>query len=149
MEIVKIQGNATGLAICHHIRHQVFVIGQNIPEDLEIDGLDPEATHYLVYVNEIPIGTARVRLVKPDQAKIERVAILEPYRGQGYGSELINFMIADLQQQENLSIILLGAQLTAIRFYEKLGFTAFGEVFLDAGIEHRWLSRLLVRENML
>lgn len=142
MSIVKIQGNKPDLAICHDIRHQVFIIGQNVPEELEIDGLDEEATHYLIYVNEIPIGTARVRLVKPDQAKIERVAILEPYRGQGYGSELINFIIDDLQQLENLRVILLGAQLTAIRFYEKLGFTAFGEVFFDAGIEHRWLKKI-------
>jgi predicted GNAT family N-acyltransferase len=35
---------------------------------------------------------------------------------------------------------MLGAQLKAISFYERLGFTAFGEVFLDAGIEHRMMS---------
>ena len=31
----------------------------------------------------------------------------------------------------------LGAQVSALGFYEKLGFKAEGDIFLDAGIEHR------------
>lgn len=137
MRIVKIHGNEADLTICYDIRRQVFIVGQNVPEELEIDGLDQEATHYLIYVNDLAIGTARVRLINPQEGKIERVAILESYQGQGYGSKLINFILKDLQEHTNVKLVILGAQLTALKFYQKLGFSTFGEVFLDAGIEHR------------
>ena len=137
--VIKIKGH-TDLTICFQIRHLVFIIGQNVPENLEIDGLDRQADHYLIYVNDIAIGTARVRLTTENKAKIERVAILPQYQDQGYGSELMRFIIADLRQQGNSNKVILGAQLKAISFYEKLGFTAFGAVFLDAGIEHRMMN---------
>lgn len=137
--VVKIRGN-TDLTICFQIRHIVFILGQNVPENLEIDGLDGQADHYLIYVNDIAIGTARVRLTTENKAKIQRVAILPKYQGHGYGSELMRFIIADLRQQGNSNKVMLGAQLKAISFYERLGFTAFGEVFLDAGIEHQMMN---------
>ena len=34
----------------------------------------------------------------------------------------------------------LGAQLDALGFYERLGFTAYGDVFDDAGIDHRMME---------
>ena len=35
----------------------------------------------------------------------------------------------------------LGAQVSAIPFYESCGYTAYGEVFLDANIEHRMMKK--------
>jgi predicted GNAT family N-acyltransferase len=137
--VIKIKGH-TDLTICFHIRNIVFILGQNVPENLEIDGLDGQADHYLIYVNDVAMGTARVRLTTENKAKIERVAILPEYQGHGYGSELVGFIIADLRQQGNSNKVILGAQLKAISFYQRLGFTAFGEVFLDAGIEHRMMN---------
>jgi len=37
----------------------------------------------------------------------------------------------------------LGAQLSAIPFYEGAGFQAYGDVFLDAGIDHKMMKRVL------
>jgi predicted GNAT family N-acyltransferase len=42
-----------------------------------------------------------------------------------------------------MSFLILDAQLHAIPFYERFGFVAHGEVFLDAGIEHRKMDRHL------
>jgi predicted GNAT family N-acyltransferase len=49
----------------------------------------------------------------------------------------------DLARQQGFRAITLAAQLHAIGFYERLGYAARGDVFLDAGIEHRWMNRAL------
>ncbi|MES2906588.1 MAG: N-acetyltransferase, partial [Pseudomonadota bacterium] len=66
--------SAEDLAACMEVRRKVFIEGQNVPEDREIDGLDPESSHYLLQVDGRATGAARVRFTK-DKAKIERVAI--------------------------------------------------------------------------
>jgi predicted GNAT family N-acyltransferase len=42
--------------------------------------------------------------------------------------------------ERELRDITLAAQMHAIGFYERLGYVARGDVFLDAGIEHRWMD---------
>ena len=44
--------------------------------------------------------------------------------------------ISYIKEQTTAKEIQLDAQLTAAKFYESLGFTSYGEVFKDAGIDH-------------
>ena len=55
--ICSYQGNEKD--ICK-IRFEVFVDEQNVPEELEIDGLDDEAKHVLAYIDNEAIGTGRI-----------------------------------------------------------------------------------------
>lgn len=121
---------------CLAIRYEVFVKGQHVPLNEEVDGLDSSSEHYLLFLNQLPVGTTRVRYIN-DYAKIERVAILEAYQGQGLGHVLMNFIIKDIQQNPKAKKAKLGAQTYAIPFYEKLGFTVCSNEYLDAGILHK------------
>lgn len=121
---------------CLEIRHEVFVNGQNVPPDEEIDGLDSGSDHYLLFLNHSPVGTARVRYID-DFAKIERVAILDAYQGQGLGHVLMSFIIDNLRGNHQVKKTKLGAQTYAISFYEKLGFIVCSNEYLDAGIPHK------------
>jgi len=123
---------------CFQIRATVFVEEQNVPMDEEIDGLDGQADHFLLYCGQIPVATARVRYLN-DLAKIERVAVLKGNRGHRIGQQLMGFIMADIKKNPQLKRMKLGAQLQVIAFYEKLGFTCCGDIFLDAGIQHRWM----------
>ncbi len=143
MKIAKINGR-DDIRDCLAIRHQVFVLEQNVAFDLEVDGLDAQAIHFLLYFDHHPVGTARVRLVKDNQeAKIERVAILLGYRGQGLGKQLMQFILDDLRDNYAIKSTVLGAQVQVIPFYESLGFVAYGEIFWDAGIEHQMMRLIL------
>ncbi len=124
---------------CFHIRTTVFVEEQNVPMDEEIDGLDGQADHFLLYLGQSPIATARVRYLN-DMAKIERVAVLKGNRGHKIGQQLMGFIMADIKKNPQLKRMKLGAQVPVIAFYEKLGFICCGDIFLDAGIQHRWMS---------
>jgi predicted GNAT family N-acyltransferase len=134
--LVKKISETSEIQICLEIRLKVFVEGQNVPIDEEIDGLDSCSEHYLLFLNELPVGTARIRY-QEDYAKIERVAILEAYQGQGLGHVLMNFILVEIQQDPKVKKAKLGAQTYAIPFYEKLGFIICSNEYLDAGITHK------------
>ncbi len=121
---------------CLNIRLQVFVNGQNVSLEEEIDGKDKESEHYLLKVEGRPVGVARVRFIDKD-AKIERVAILESLQNKGLGKQLMNAIIEDLKQNSELQNARLGSQTHAIPFYERLGFIVCSEEYMDAGIPHK------------
>ena len=122
------------------IRHQVFVVEQNVSEEEEWDGLDGEAIHFLAHLDGNPVGTARI-LLRGDTGKIGRVAVLPAARGTGLGAGLIRAALEELATIDGIRQAKLGAQTHAIGFYEKLGFTAYGPVYDDAGIPHRDMTR--------
>lgn len=122
------------LSDCLKIRHEVFVIGQNVPPDLEVDGKDNECWHYLAEQNGKPVATARVCFPDKNTAKIQRVAVLDECQGKGVGKALMLYILADLKN--HASKAKLDSQTHAIPFYAKLGFKKIGKEFMDAGIPH-------------
>jgi predicted GNAT family N-acyltransferase len=129
---------------CLQIRKKVFIEGQNVPPDEEIDGKDQDSEHYLLCLNEAPAGVARVRFVE-NFAKIERVAILDEYQGQGLGKEIMHKILADLQENKFVDMAKLSSQTHAIPFYEKLGFVVCSEEYLDANIPHKDMKLIFAR----
>jgi len=134
---------------CVEIRRKVFIDGQAVPVEIEFDGLDPQAVHFIAFgENEdedegasIPLGTARMRTVN-GAAKAERIAVLEEARGSGIGRALVESIESHARDQ-GLLFVRLDAQLQAAGFYEKLGYLAEGEVFIEAGIDHRLMTKRL------
>lgn len=115
------------------IRTEVFVNEQNVPEELEIDGMDGDSYHFLASLADgTPVGTAR--LMRSGQ--IGRMAVLAPYRSAGIGQQLLKCAIAKARDLD-LEEIFLHAQIQALDFYLRNGFEAFGPEFDDAGINHR------------
>lgn len=128
---------------CLDIRFKVFVEGQNVPIEEEIDGKDDQSEHYLLFSDTTPAAVARVRHLE-NYAKIERVAVLEDYQGRGLGREIMKFILSDLRQDSNLKKAKLSSQTHAIPFYEKLGFLVCSDEYLDAGIPHKDMEFSLV-----
>jgi len=129
------------LAACFAIRRKVFIEEQNVPEELELDELDATAVHLLAIRDGHPIGTARL-LIEGEVAKIGRVALLPEARSTGAGAALMRAALEELRAR-GVRTAKLGAQTHAIGFYRKLGFTAYGPEYDDAGIPHRDMSLAL------
>lgn len=126
------------LAACLAIRREVFVRELGVPEALEQDESDATAVHLLAVQDGRPVGTARL-LVDGAEAEIGRVALLPECRGGGAGAALMRAALDELRARGVITAR-LGAQTHAIGFYEKLGFTAHGAEYDDAGIAHRKMS---------
>ncbi|MBU5354317.1 GNAT family N-acetyltransferase [Paenibacillus silvae] len=121
------------------IRRQVFVIEQQVPEELEIDQYDvisPDVHHVLLYKDGQAVATGRLIYYSKDTAKMQRIAVLESYRSFGYGRVLLLAM-EELARELGLTYSLLDAQCQAQKFYDKLGYEVISEEpFYDADILH-------------
>ena len=126
----------TDIDACRALRRTVFIEEQGIAEADEIDDLDGEAVHLLALQDGQPVGTARL-LRKGATGKIGRVCVLPQARGTGLGAALIRAGIAHFAADPAYDTVYLSAQEPALGFYEKLGFTAHGPAYDDAGIPHR------------
>jgi predicted GNAT family N-acyltransferase len=117
------------------IRHQVFEVEQGVAHELEFDGQDDTAQHLLAYWENQPIGTTRIRYLSPQTVKIERLAVLQEFRGKGIG---IKLMKATLEVIHNKGIpeVIVHAQEYVKNLYLKLGFEIIGERFYEANIPH-------------
>ncbi len=123
---------------CFQIRLEVFVHEQNVPPEEERDNYDDIALHFLAMAEGKALGTARVLMKDDGVAKIGRVAVLRGARGRGLGAALI----AAVEEELPLAACFaLDAQVHALTFYERLGYAARGEVFMEAGIAHRHMVK--------
>ena len=114
------------------IRSIVFMTEQNVPPELEWDGLDESCQHVLAVDGEgNAIGTGRLLR----DGHIGRMAVLKEWRNKGVGTALLHCLLK-LAQQHNLTQLTLNAQVHAQKFYSKFGFEVVGGVFDDAGIPH-------------
>jgi predicted GNAT family N-acyltransferase len=148
IKIIRAENQYT-YALCMALRYECFVIEQNCPLLEELTPHEDDCHHYLAVCGEIdnldyvPMGTARWREYEDGIAKIERVATKAEYRGKGVASKLIKQIIEDIKAAGGYKKIVLGAQDTAMPLYEKQGFLVYGEGFVEAGIDHHMMEKVL------
>jgi predicted GNAT family N-acyltransferase len=135
MSIRVARASADELDVVRAIRRTVFVEEQAVPVELEVDGRDDEADHFLARLGALPVATARARHT-PKGWKVERVAVLRPQRQLGVGAALVRHVLG---QAPVGSVVYVHAQESALGFWERLGFAAEGPRFEEAGIGHRWM----------
>jgi predicted GNAT family N-acyltransferase len=121
------------------VRHEVFVLEQNVPLELEQDDMDEVSLHAVVYDSRgQPIGTGRLL---PD-GHIGRMAVLQIARGSGVGSAILRALVERARERGDLAV-LLNAQRHAQGFYARHGFVAEGMPFMEAGIPHVSMRHVL------
>ena len=132
IKTVKYQAN---ISTIKNIRTTVFQEEQGVAPELEFDGLDQNATHLLAFLNNRAVGTARIREIDRQTAKIERLAVLPEARKQGIGRKLMETALEVISQM-NKSRVIVHAQEYIAPLYQQLGFEQVGEKFSEAGITH-------------
>ncbi len=120
------------LAQASDIRRKVFVEEQGVDATLEYDH-EEEAHHYLLFLGEKPVATARWRETEKG-IKLERFAVLSSFRNRGIGEIILREVLKDVTATGKL--IYLHSQIRAVPFYERNGFIKEGPIFTEAGIDH-------------
>lgn len=121
------------------VRQVVFVEEQGVPAELEWNEGDAECRHVLARApDRTAVGTGRLH----PSGRLGRLAVLPAFRGLGVGGLLLDELLA-MAAETGLRRVVLHAQARATRFYERRGFVASGEVFMEAGIAHLTMSREL------
>ncbi|MFJ8628495.1 GNAT family N-acetyltransferase [Kitasatospora sp. NPDC093550] len=149
---VRVAEGESDLALVREVRRAVFVVEQNVPEELEYDEYDATSVHLLAVAGDgSALGTGR--LIFGDQAReltggvegrvlLGRLAVLPQARGTGLGAEIVRAIEAAGVERGG-SEMELHAQVQALGFYERLGYVAEGPEYEDAGIPHRTMTRAL------
>lgn len=136
--------NTFGVAMAR-LRTEVFVREQNVPPELEADGLDADTTRTVHAVarddaGEV-IGTGRLVLDQP-LPRIGRMAVLKTHRRSGVGGALLE-ALCDEAARRGYARVMLHAQSHASGFYYHHGFLSHGQEFFEAGIPHQEMHRNL------
>ncbi|MGX1804992.1 GNAT family N-acetyltransferase [Nocardia sp. NPDC055321] len=129
------------LADAYAVRIRVFVDEQGVPPELELDEFDASADHFLALLDGRPVGAGRL-IVRDEAGVLGRLAVLREARGTGLGAALVR-AIEGRGRERGLPALELHAQTQAEGFYERLGYKAYGEIEMDAGIPHIWMRKSL------
>lgn len=145
---ISVIGSGQELREAHQLRHAVFVEEQGVPVDEELDEHDHSAeergaVHMVGRHLGLPLATGRLLTDVGDDgelARVGRVAVRAECRGQGHGRAIMR-ALEEQARMRGFRGITLAAQVPSIGFYERLGYAVRGEVFMEAGIPHRWMDR--------
>ncbi|MFH8380936.1 GNAT family N-acetyltransferase [Kitasatospora sp. NPDC018058] len=149
---IRVAEGEADLTLVRDVRREVFIVEQNVPEELEYDEYDRTSVHLLaVAADGAALGTGR--LIFGEQALkltggvegrvlLGRLAVVAAARGTGLGAELVRAIEAAGLERGAVEVE-LHAQVQALGFYERLGYVAEGPVYDDAGIPHRTMTRAL------
>lgn len=116
------------------IRREVFMMEQGFKE--EFDVIDSQAVHLVYYEDDVPAAVCRYY---PAELKgvfvLGRIAVRAAYRGKKLGKYLVETAEKEIRKDGGTKII-LSSQVRTRSFYEKCGFLAVGDVYLDEHCPH-------------
>lgn len=126
------------------LRSEVFIVEQNsVYQDL--DNKDQKAIHVQGFIKDNLVVYCRLFKAGDyfEEASIGRVIIAEEFRNKGYGHILMDKAIELMAVLLNEHNITISAQLYLKVFYEKHGFAPIGETYIEDGIPHIRMKRIL------
>ena len=123
------------------IRKRVFMEEQGFQD--EFDDIDEIADHIVLYEADMPAATCRIywNAQKQDYV-VGRIAVIKEFRGKSFGAAMLREAENQVKKQ-NGKALYLAAQVRAKGFYEKSGYTAVGEEFLEEYCPHVWMYKKL------
>jgi ribosomal protein S18 acetylase RimI-like enzyme len=113
--------------------------------------------YFIAYINNVPAGYIKMRtgenppeLSGIKNIEVERIYVLPTLKGMKIGKQLINHALL-VARQQHYEVLWLGVwqeNKNAIAFYNKMGFTIFGEhdFILGTDVQKDWLMKITLSE---
>ncbi len=128
---------------CRDIRHEVFVLEKQVDSAIEQDEHDVlggACEHFLIKSGEKAVGALRC-MRQGSSVKLQRMCVLSKHRGKGAGAAALRFV--ERHYLGSAEEIRLDSKCEAQGFYERLGYRAVSERFIEAGIPHIKMAKEL------
>jgi predicted GNAT family N-acyltransferase len=123
------------------LRHEVFCVEQGVPVYEELDGRDGEGVHLVAVSDGEVLATCRLLFVGPT-VQFSRLAVRPTARRHGIATALLELADAETRAGGARRLV-LHAQTYARSLYDAAGYEPRGRVFMEAGIEHVAMEKLL------
>ncbi len=140
IEIRRHQGEEE-MAQLLRLRHDVFCGEQGVPEREELDGRDGEAVHLVAVEDGRVLATCRLLFVGAT-VQFSRLAVARDARRRRIATRLLA-LADDETRSGGARRLVLHAQTYARALYDAAGYEPRGRVFMEAGIEHVAMEKLL------
>lgn len=123
------------------IREEVFVVEQGFKE--EFDELDNYVDTMVIYEDNRPVATGRLYEIDSVNKvfKLGRIAVVKDKRKNGLG----RMILAELERKAKelgAKSFYLSAQVVAVPFYNKCGYTEYGNTYYEEHVEHISMKKL-------
>jgi predicted GNAT family N-acyltransferase len=129
--------------LAFELRRQVFEVEQNVPRPLDRDALDFNADHVVaIDENGACVGTGRGVRVDARTCQIGRMATAKDHRKTGLGAAVLD-ALERIAKLRGLREIVVHSQLPAVQFYAKRGYVQEGDTFLEEGVPHVLMRKVL------
>jgi predicted GNAT family N-acyltransferase len=138
---VRRVGGAEEMEAALALRHEVFCREQGVPEYEELDGRDHEGLHLVAVAGEELVGTCRLLQVG-STVQFSRLAVRADARRHGIATALLALADSETRAAGGRRLV-LHAQTYAQQLYEQAGYRARGRAFIEAGIEHIAMEKVL------
>ncbi len=122
------------------IRCEVFINEQKFEN--EFDDIDSNSIHIVLFCDGVPAATGRLFKDADGLWHVGRIAVKKQFRGKALGAEVMR-LIEEKAREKGAEKIVLSAQCRVRSFYEKCGYTAYGDVYLDEYCEHIRMEKAL------
>ena len=127
------------------LRKDVFEAEQNVPRPLDRDAHDYNADHVVAFdAKGRCVGTGRLVRVDSRTCQIGRMATAQDARKHGVGAAVLE-NLERMARLRGLAEIVVHAQLPAEPFYRNRGYVTQGDMFLEEGVPHVLMRKVLVR----
>ncbi len=141
--LVRFASNAAELDAGYALRREVFEVEQKIPRPLDRDPFDFNADHVVVFDGKRCVGTGRVVRLDSRICQIGRMAVASDHRRKGVGDAVLQ-ALEHIAKLRGLSEIVVRSQLPSEPFFRKRGYVSEGPAFLEQGVPHVLVRKLLV-----
>ena len=109
-----------------------------------IDELEKEKDDILIVAFEEDelLGCCVLSILDRTTFRLRQMAVLQNYQRRGIGASLLNY-VENIARDRGCIKIMMHARLTAIGFYERMGYTVVGEPFEEIGLQHRYMEKTI------
>jgi predicted GNAT family N-acyltransferase len=104
---------------------------------LDLSKLGSDESDFLIgcFEEDIIIGCVILTPINDKELKLRQMAVKKDLQGSGIGSEIVNWS-EDFARYKGFKKMVMNARKYAIPFYEKLGYSVYGDEFTEVGIPH-------------
>lgn len=127
------------------LRRAVFELEQGVPRPLDRDAHDSNADHAVAIDGEGRcVGTGRMVRLDSRTCQIGRMAVAQTHRRHGVGAQVLD-ALERMATLRGVAEVILHAQMPSEAFFQNRGYAREGEVFLEQGVKHVLMRKVLPR----
>lgn len=124
------------------LRYELFFAENNLPWEVVLDKRHQDYFHAAIVVRGLVVAYGQLVPQSDRLYQICQMVVHPNYQRQNLGSKILSTLI-EIGKREGAIALILDARLTAVGFYEKLGFKPYGTPFPSAitGVPHIAMKR--------